>query len=991
MSTSSASSHARGPPHSSHSHSHGHQHQHQHHHAHRHRALSLASARSRDEARLGITTEYKDLSLHSAAANGNLGLVQYALSHGQPVNSVLNGVLPLHAAASSGNETVVRMLIEAGADVNSPRLSRRYTREGSKPSGVSVGSNGSTPLHFAAANGHIPVLKLLLSYGADPRKCEKHGLTPAQMALTNGHHDACALLRAWAVQLDDADSAASEAASLVSTRGGGGPPSIRSTLSLTRRAKGPGGVHPQRSFDALATKLAHAAPAGRASTSSLHSLASLASSSAGASPALGSASPASSQISLGAVGSGAQVVRRASAHSEEGREDAARGPAPRRPSLPSVWEKAAHPRAAFRQAFGRNGGTRAGVKRAPSSAGGRSVTSLLSDEALYEEEDYGGSASEGDGDEGAERAERRRSLEVHRPLRHDPWHGAGAAERLEPIDDDEGSDDDVPTPVQTRAPQLPLVPPQPPPPPSTPPAGTLTRVSSHHFYRPRQSSQLSKSSFSDRRPSLDGDDEGSSVFHDEATPPPTAPNSPPTSPRRPRAVSNPNPQSGTRSPLLQQVQLSQQQHQHIQQLHLQRAREDSASTASSRASTAGALADGEFSSTENGDSSGASGALRSRMSAPGDVRRAFLDPAQAQQQLNRARSNSASTDGSLAARASSSPTSSFSGPTFSTYSYTPSTSSAPTSSYAPSSPGGGARARAKDAGVTAVPVALQGRLLAPVLEVRTPPLTTAQQEEVGAPQTRAQARSRVQRAEKELLASAADARSSRSGGSGASGSAATSQRSLKDQLAAYGRSLKAEKELVEREEREKRGRKEVRPAQGYTFETIKSAAVDSTPSLTKTTPPKPTAPAPARAVSPASTRSGSCQSSTASGGATPAVLAPPVPVYGQGHGGVSFVGVGAKAPPAPAGTSSSPLASPHMHAHVHGAQSRTSRSDRSRSEGGGVGTGPPRKTRDQVEEDRKEQERLASAVPRAVRTVPSGRKGLKRWFGAGGKDGGEVK
>ncbi|KAL7337369.1 ankyrin repeat-containing domain protein, partial [Rhodotorula toruloides] len=101
-----------------------------------------------------ITTSYPNLGLHGAAANGNTGLVQYALSHGQPVNSILSGVLPLHAAASSGNETVVRMLIEAGADVNSPRLSRRFTREGSKERGVSVGTQGSTPLHFAAANGH---------------------------------------------------------------------------------------------------------------------------------------------------------------------------------------------------------------------------------------------------------------------------------------------------------------------------------------------------------------------------------------------------------------------------------------------------------------------------------------------------------------------------------------------------------------------------------------------------------------------------------------------------------------------------------------------------------------------------------------------------------------------------------------------------------------------------------------------------------------------
>lgn len=42
--------------------------------------------------------------------------------HGQPVNSVLNGVLPIHIAASSGNDLVVQMLIDAGADVNAARL-----------------------------------------------------------------------------------------------------------------------------------------------------------------------------------------------------------------------------------------------------------------------------------------------------------------------------------------------------------------------------------------------------------------------------------------------------------------------------------------------------------------------------------------------------------------------------------------------------------------------------------------------------------------------------------------------------------------------------------------------------------------------------------------------------------------------------------------------------------------------------------------------------
>jgi hypothetical protein len=61
------------------------------------------------------------LGLHSAAANGNIGLVKYALSHGQPINSVLDGVLPLYAPSSGGNDLVVKLLIEQGADVNASR------------------------------------------------------------------------------------------------------------------------------------------------------------------------------------------------------------------------------------------------------------------------------------------------------------------------------------------------------------------------------------------------------------------------------------------------------------------------------------------------------------------------------------------------------------------------------------------------------------------------------------------------------------------------------------------------------------------------------------------------------------------------------------------------------------------------------------------------------------------------------------------------------
>lgn len=149
------------------------------------------------EAKYNVTTEYPRYDLHFAAASGNLGLVEFALSHGQPINSVLNGVLPLHAACAGGNEVVVRYLIEEGADVNAPRLPRRYSNEKHRTSGLAVGASGSTPLHFAAANGHMAVVRLLLEHGAAPDRADKHGVTPQMLARENGWVECAELLEAW--------------------------------------------------------------------------------------------------------------------------------------------------------------------------------------------------------------------------------------------------------------------------------------------------------------------------------------------------------------------------------------------------------------------------------------------------------------------------------------------------------------------------------------------------------------------------------------------------------------------------------------------------------------------------------------------------------------------------------------------------------------------------------------------------------------------------
>ena len=128
---------------------------------------------------------------------------------------MLDGVLPIHAACSGGNDLVVRLLIENGADVNAPRyfsfilllfrvlnlfprLPRRYSNDKHRDASAPiVGASGSTPLHFAAANGHTAVVSTLLLHGAHPHRPDKHGVTPEMLASQYGQLDCVELLRDW--------------------------------------------------------------------------------------------------------------------------------------------------------------------------------------------------------------------------------------------------------------------------------------------------------------------------------------------------------------------------------------------------------------------------------------------------------------------------------------------------------------------------------------------------------------------------------------------------------------------------------------------------------------------------------------------------------------------------------------------------------------------------------------------------------------------------
>jgi ankyrin repeat protein len=75
----------------------------------------------------------------------------------------------LIVAARENNLPVVRRLLSVGADVNGKD------------------NIGSTPLHGACCNGYLPVVNELLYHGADTEAKNNHGWTPLNFACCNGH------------------------------------------------------------------------------------------------------------------------------------------------------------------------------------------------------------------------------------------------------------------------------------------------------------------------------------------------------------------------------------------------------------------------------------------------------------------------------------------------------------------------------------------------------------------------------------------------------------------------------------------------------------------------------------------------------------------------------------------------------------------------------------------------------------------------------------
>lgn len=122
------------------------------------------------------------VTMHIAAGAGNLAALDLLHRFGVDVNGIKGGVPPLRyilswTANTKARVAAVRWLLEHDADVN-----------------LAWDEPGDAPLHIAAQLWDIPMVELLVHYGADVHQRRADGSTAHTLAALHGNHDIAAWL-----------------------------------------------------------------------------------------------------------------------------------------------------------------------------------------------------------------------------------------------------------------------------------------------------------------------------------------------------------------------------------------------------------------------------------------------------------------------------------------------------------------------------------------------------------------------------------------------------------------------------------------------------------------------------------------------------------------------------------------------------------------------------------------------------------------------------
>jgi ankyrin repeat protein len=134
-------------------------------------------------------TFYRSRRLDLVISPGNMEMTRFLVEQGADVNAVVFVLAPLENAAARGHLEIAQFLLEHGADVNLR------------------GGDGNPPLRWAVERGHADVVDLLLEHGADLEFIDElYGRGVLHLAALNGHLDIVRSLVSRGTKLNARDS-----------------------------------------------------------------------------------------------------------------------------------------------------------------------------------------------------------------------------------------------------------------------------------------------------------------------------------------------------------------------------------------------------------------------------------------------------------------------------------------------------------------------------------------------------------------------------------------------------------------------------------------------------------------------------------------------------------------------------------------------------------------------------------------------------------------
>jgi uncharacterized protein len=135
--------------------------------------------------------------LMTVAHEGSVPAAKALLAHGAKVDAreSWHGETALMWAAAQKHPEMMSVLIAAGADVNAMSTIVKWERQTTaEPREKWLPLGGFTPLMFAAREGCVECVKVLVGAKANLNQADPDGLTPMVNALINGHTDVAAAL-----------------------------------------------------------------------------------------------------------------------------------------------------------------------------------------------------------------------------------------------------------------------------------------------------------------------------------------------------------------------------------------------------------------------------------------------------------------------------------------------------------------------------------------------------------------------------------------------------------------------------------------------------------------------------------------------------------------------------------------------------------------------------------------------------------------------------